>query len=99
MENSVHADRANRRSHFLSQVTSTPPTGTSTIKDFQQVIERVVVEKKLSFFDAVLWYCETTGMEVETAGSLIKSSAKMKARIQQDAEDLHFLPKSSKLPI
>jgi hypothetical protein len=70
-----------------------------TIKDFQQEIERLVTDKKLTFMEAVLHYCETTGMEVETAGSLIKSSAKMKARIQVDAEDLHFLPRSSKLPI
>lgn len=55
--------------------------------------------KKVSFMDAVLLYCDVTGMEVEVAGSLIKSSAKLKARIQMDAEELHFLPKTSKLPI
>lgn len=70
-----------------------------TIKDFQAEIEAVMSSKKVSFMDAVLIYCETTGIEVETAGSLIKSSAKLKARIQVDAEDLHYLPRSSKLPI
>jgi hypothetical protein len=49
--------------------------------------------------DAVLLYCEQTGMEVEIAGQLIKSSAKMKARVQDEAEALNYFPKTSKLPI
>lgn len=99
MENSIYSDRTNRRSHLLPQITPEQFPAVRTIKDFAQEIETLIVVKKLTFMEAVLHYCETTGMEVETAGSLIKSSAKMKARIQQDAEDLHFLPRSSKLPI
>lgn len=98
MENVIHTDNTNRRSRVLPKANLSHPA-VKTIKDFQQEIEQVMVLKKVSFMDAVLVYCETTGMEVEVAGSLIKSSAKLKARIQVDAEDLHFLPKSSKLPI
>lgn len=99
MENSIHTNGANRRSRLLPKVDLGQYPAIRTIKDFQQEIEQLIQEKRLSFMDAVLHYCETTGMEVETAGTLIKSSAKMKARIQIDAEQLHFLPKSSKLPI
>ncbi len=70
-----------------------------SLKDFQREIERLAFEKRIEFMEAVLLYCEQTGMEIEAAGSLIKSSAKMKARIQDEAEALNYFPKTAKLPI
>mgnify|MGYP006284473055 CR=1 FL=1 len=72
---------------------------TKTLKDFQREIDKLAFEKRIDFMEAVLLYCEMTGMEIEVAGSLIKSSAKMKARIQDEAEALNFFPKTTKLPI
>lgn len=74
-------------------------TPVKTLKDFQREIDQLAFEKRIDFMEAVLLYCEITGMEIEVAGSLIKSSAKMKARIQDEAEALNFFPKTSKLPI
>lgn len=74
-------------------------TPVKTLKDFQREIERLAFEKRIDFMDAVIMYCETTGMEIESAGALIKTSAKMKARIQDEAEALNFFPKTTKLPI
>ena len=65
--------------------------------EFMIEIEKLVVSKKLTYMDAVLHFCEITGLEVETAASIIKSSAKMKAKIQEDAEQLNYLPKTRKL--
>lgn len=70
-----------------------------SLKDFQREIEQLAFEKRIDFMEAVLLYCEQTGMEIETAGSLIKSSAKMKARIQDEAEALNYFPKTDKLPL
>ena len=70
-----------------------------TLKDFQREVEQLAFEKRIDFMEAVLLYCETTGMEVEVAGSLIKTSAKMKAKIQDEAEALNFFPKTNKLPL
>jgi hypothetical protein len=53
----------------------------------------------MEYIDAVLHFCEVTGLEIESAASLIKSSAKMKASIQNEAEELNYLPKSAKLPL
>jgi hypothetical protein len=75
------------------------PTTIKTLKDFQREVDRVAFEKRIDFMDAVLLYCEQTGMEIEVAGALIKTSAKMKARIQDEAEALNYFPKSTKLPI
>lgn len=72
---------------------------TKTLKDFQREVETLAFEKRIDFMEAVLLYCEQTGMEVEVAGQLIKTSAKMKARIQDEAEALNYFPKTAKLPL
>lgn len=73
--------------------------GIKTPTDFMIEIEKLVIEKRVNYIDAVILFCEQRGMEVETAASLIKGSAKMKAKVQNDAEDLNYLPKTRKLPI
>ena len=70
-----------------------------TVKDFHKVIEDIVSTKKIDYMEAVLLYCAESGLEVEVAGQLIRSSAKMKALIQTEAENLNYLPKSAKLPL
>lgn len=70
-----------------------------SIKDFQREIEAIVQERKVDYMDAVIMYCEETGLEVEVAGQLVRSSPKMKALIQNEAETLNYLPKSAKLPL
>lgn len=69
------------------------------LKDFIEKIETIVAEKRVDYIDAVVLYCEHTGLEVETAAKLIKSNAKMKAKIKNDAENLNYFPKSAKLPL
>lgn len=76
---------------------SLPPV--KSIKDFQREIEHIVRTKRVDYMEAVLLYCSMTGLEIETAGQLIKSSAKMKALIQDEAEQLNYLPKSARLPL
>lgn len=70
-----------------------------TPTEFMVEIDKIVIEKRLSYIDAVIYFCEQNHIEIETAASLIKSSAKMKAKIQDDAEELNFLPRTRKLPI
>jgi hypothetical protein len=73
--------------------------GIKTPTDFMIEIEKLVIEKRVNYIDAVVLFCEQRGMEVETAATLIKGSAKMKAKVQNDAEELNYLPKTRKLPI
>jgi hypothetical protein len=73
--------------------------GIKTPTEFMGEIDKLSLEKRISYLDAVVLYCEQNNIEIETAASLIKGSTKMKARIQDDAEDLNYLPKTRKLPI
>jgi hypothetical protein len=47
--------------------------------------------------DAIVSYCEQTGLEIDLASSLI--SAALKAKIREESQDLNLLKKSSKLPV
>lgn len=68
------------------------------VKEFLTIIETLVQEKKMEYIDAIVYYCEQNNMELETAAKLIKQNQKLKAKIRLEAEDLHYLPKISKLP-
>lgn len=69
------------------------------ITTFSLNIETLVVDKRVSYMDAILLYCERTGLEIELAAKL--TSGALKAKLKMEAEDLNFLPKSNtnKLPI
>lgn len=70
-----------------------------TSADFVKEIDKLVISKNITFFDAVIYYCEINNMEVETAASLIKQSTILKAKIQVEAENLNMVKKSARLPI
>lgn len=68
-------------------------------QSFYAEIETLVVEHKIDYIDAVVYYCEKNNLEIETAASIIKGNAKFKAMLQNEGEALNMLPKTAKLPI
>ena len=66
-------------------------------KIFCMKIEDIVKEKSISHMDAVLWYCEQEGLELEGISPLISKALKQK--IEANARELNFLPRQAKLPI
>lgn len=70
-----------------------------TPQTFYADIESIVCELRTDYMDAVVHYCEKHDIELETAASIIKSNSKIKAIIQNEAEDLHLLPKTARLPL
>lgn len=70
---------------------------TLTASELIVKIENIVQEKKITYMDAVLLFCESTGIEIESVASIIKSSPKLKVRIQEDAEQLNYLPKTRRI--
>lgn len=69
-----------------------------TIKpqDFTEIIEDIVMNKRMTYLDAISYYCNETKMEPETAGKLVQGVLKQKVR--EEAIDLHFLPKTATIP-
>jgi len=65
---------------------------------FSMKIEEVVKDKRIGYFDAVLWYCEQNEIEIETGAKLINTIIKKK--IEAEASDMNCLKeKSAKLPV
>ena len=62
-------------------------------KKFSAIIEDIVKTKKISYTDAIVKYCEDNEMDPSNVGSLISKS--LKDKIQQEAEKLNLVEKSS----
>lgn len=70
----------------------------SEIIEFSEMIEKKCMENDdLSIMDSIIHYCETTGMEIDVASTLI--SPGLKAKIREEAENLNMMKKSAKLPL
>ena len=70
-----------------------------SIVEFTKEIEKLVLTRKMEYIDAVIYFCEQKGLDVETAASLIRNNSKLKASIQLEAEKLNYLPKTTQLPL
>jgi hypothetical protein len=68
-------------------------------KEFSLNIESIVKEKRITYMDAVVWYCEENGLDTSQVSSLISKS--LKEKIKLEATNLKMLkyPKCGMLPI
>ena len=62
-------------------------------KKFALTIESIVKEKRISYMDAILKFCEENDIDPSSVGSLINKS--LKEKIQLEAEKLNLFEKSS----
>lgn len=99
MAEEIKEGGADRGPHILQMKDQIEEMMILNVQDFIGIIEKIVDEKKIDYFEAVMYYCDKTGLEIESAAEMIKSNAKMKAKIKNDAEQSGYLPKTSRLPI
>ena len=60
-------------------------------------IAEMAEESNLTIMDAIVGYCEQTGMEIDVASTLVSSA--LKSKLREEAQELNLLKKSAKLPI
>ena len=65
--------------------------------DLNLTIEGIVKEKELSYMDAVLHYAQVLELEPEAMAKMLNQSVKDK--IEVEAQELHLLKRTAKLPI
>ena len=65
-------------------------------QDFTITIEHIRRSKNMTYMDAIQYYCESNNIVVETIGKLVQGALKQK--IREEAEELHFFPKTTKIP-
>ena len=70
-----------------------------TPQKFAIEIEKIVAEQELNYIDAILHYCESNSLEVDSITKLI--SKPLKERLKWDATRLNFMKPTSraKLPL
>ena len=67
-------------------------------QNFSMEIEEMVYQLDIPYMDAIVHYCDKTGMEIETAAKLLNQ--KIKETIASEASDLNMMKeKISKLPV
>jgi len=66
---------------------------------FSLEIERIVIEEKVNYIEAIILFCEENSIEVDSVSKLI--SKPLKEKIKRDAIDLNFMKKTTraKLPL
>ena len=52
-----------------------------------------------NYMDAIIHYCEKNEVEIESIAKYIKKNVVLKAKLQEEAEELNYLQKISRLPI
>lgn len=67
-----------------------------TYETFHREIEEIIEDKDIEYIDAILHWCTSNNVEVEYAASFVKRNQVMKSRVQDEAERLNYLQKTSK---
>ena len=65
-------------------------------QDFTITIEHIRRSKNMTYMDDIQYYCEQNNIELETIGKLVQGALKQK--VSEEAEELHFFPKSTRIP-
>lgn len=65
-----------------------------TTAKFSQEVEKIAHEQSMNYIDAIVHYCETNEIEIESVPKLI--SKPLKEKLKYDAQKLNFMKKTSR---
>ena len=68
-------------------------------KEFSLNIESIVKEKRISYMDAIVWYCEQNDIDTGTISSLVSKSLKEKIKLEATNLKMLKFSKCGQLPI
>ncbi len=61
---------------------------------FAQEVEKIAHENSMNYIDAIVHYCESNEIEIESVPKLI--SKPLKEKLKYDAQKLNFMKKTSR---
>ena len=68
-------------------------------KEFSLNIENIVKEKRISYMDAIVWYCEQNDIDTGTISSLVSKSLKEKIKLEATDKRMLKFSKGGQLPV
>jgi len=71
----------------------------SPSETFASDIEKLVNENQLNYLDAIIHWCEKKQIEPENAAQLVSSNVTLRRKLQNEAENLNFIPRSTRIAI
>lgn len=80
---------------------------TDTVNDSEEVslqnifneIDVIAQSNSGDYMSAIIVYCEKNDIEIESIAKYIKNNVVLKAKLQEEAEELNYLDKIPRLPI
>lgn len=69
------------------------------MKEILEAIEELVWKHDISYMDAIVLYSEQNNVDIEVLAKAIKNNEMIKAKLQFEAEELNYMPKSNTLPV
>lgn len=65
--------------------------------NFSTLILSLSEKQKVGCMETIINYCEEIGLEVESAATLLNDV--VKSRLEEEAMELRYIPRSAKLPL
>lgn len=65
-----------------------------TAAKFSQDVEKIAHDNSMNYIDAIVFYCETNDIELESVPKLI--SKPLKEKLKFDAQKLNYIKKTSR---
>ena len=62
---------------------------------FSKLVEQTVIDKRISYMDAIIWLCEEHSIELEDIRKFI--SPIIRDKLEAEARKLNFLPRINEL--
>lgn len=72
------------------------------ILDSQSIFNEIEKIRRLGsvdYMDAIIHYCDKYEVEIESIAQYIKKNLVLKAKLQEEAEEMNYLQKTARLPI
>ena len=68
-------------------------------KKIVQEIQAIVAESTLTYMEATILYAERNNLEIEFVAEMIVKNDVIRSKIEEEAEELNFIKKKTRLPI
>jgi HD-like signal output (HDOD) protein len=80
---------------------------TNTVDDSEEMslqnifneIDAIAQSNSNDYMSAIIAYCEKNDIEIESIAKYIKNNVVLKAKLQEEAEELNYLDKIPRLPL
>lgn len=72
-------------------------SGNTNTQNFSLSIEQFVKEKRCTYIDAIVLYCEENEIDIDIAAKLVNT--RIKEMLEIEYSNLNYLPKANALPI